>query len=174
MKATMFVAAPLAAFSIGLALLAGVGPAAATSSDLYNNESVAPSACHVLSGSATFTTRGYISNESTTTLLVVDCPIPYVVENSSGSVEFHAFVKSNGAFVGGPTLMCTFSLEDTGNEMHHSMADSVTAVGKFYLAVTLASYGQSTLSPARARCQIPPKNANGAAWIAGFHTYGQT
>ena len=57
MKPTMFVAAPLAACSIGLALLAGVGPAAATSSDLNNNESVAPSACHVLSGSATFTAR---------------------------------------------------------------------------------------------------------------------
>ncbi len=153
-------------------LLAGNGTAGANSSDAYNSDSVAPSACHVISGTATFTARGYISNESTSTSLIVDCPIGYVVEDYVGEVEFQAAVRGNGSTIGSPTLLCTFSLENNGDETSTSSTSATFAVGKTYFSATLETFGYWTLSPARARCVIPKKNGNGAAYIAGFQTYG--
>ena len=155
-------------------LMATALPASATSSDSQNLETTAPSACHVISGTVTFTSRGYASNESTTTPVVLDCPLAYVVEGSSGTVEFQALVRSNGTTFPGQSLTCTFSIEDPANDTSHSLTDSTRDAAKSYLDVTLDTFGFGVLSPARARCTIPVKIGTNVPYIAGFHAYGST
>jgi hypothetical protein len=150
--------------SVTALLMAAALPAVATPGTLHT----AASACHVLSGTVTFTSRGYASNESTTTPVVLDCPLAYESDESTTSVQFIALVRSNGTAYPGQSLSCTYSIEDPVNDAFHALTASTRAAAKTYLDVYLDTFPFAYLLPARARCTIPVKIGTNVPYIAGF------
>jgi hypothetical protein len=121
-------------------------------------------------GSAQYGAYGRVGNDHTSQLLQVDCPIPFLVDDSYGDdVDVYINVRGNGS-----SLSCTVYVEQltswSGIPSYYTAGASTTAVGNADLHVHLPVFEGLAAGVMHVFCNLPAKNASGTAEVRGFMT----
>lgn len=120
-------------------------------------------------GAAQYSAFGRVGNDHATQTLQVDCPVPFMVDESYGDdVDVYVMVKGNGG-----TVSCTVYVDQltswTGIPAFYSASASTTATGNADLHVHLPVFEGLSAGAMHVWCNLPPKNASGTlAEIRGF------
>lgn len=121
-------------------------------------------------GTAQYGAYGNFSNDHTSQILQADCPIPFLVDEAYGDdIDAYINVRGNGG-----SLSCTVYVEQIttwpGIPAYYAASASTTAVGNTQLHVHLPVFEGLSAGAMHVWCNLPAKNASGAAEIRNFMT----
>lgn len=160
------------ATAIGAGVLASTWDASALDPAIRRAEA-AGSVCRQVGtiGTPVYNFFGTVRNDSTTQMLQLDCPIPFLLDTSYGDqVDVSIYATGNGNGAIGCTVYVEKLSPTPSSPTYYSAATGSDDVGALELTVDVNVFENSSYGVMHVACNLPPKTGSSAAAIRGFVT----